>query len=150
MGGKWEEVGHRRHSGLRDAHEIAGRVSDGAVAHPPRLGRRFLEDLGARRLDLLKGGVKVVGPEDCGLERSLRHQCQESVALDLRATTVGLGQDYVEVLARGTNSDPAEAFGRDIGAHFEAERIAVEAQRRVGIVDRDEHGGNGERHGPII
>ena len=35
----------------------------------------------------------------------------------------------------------------DVVADLEAERVAVEAERGVGVVDGDEHGGDGDGHG---
>src|SRR6185312_13300365 len=56
----------------------------------------------------------------------------------------------VDVLSRGGDGDPAEAVGRDIVADLETERVTVEAERGVGVVDGDEHGGNGDGHGSTI
>ena len=70
--------------------------------------------------------------------------------LGLRTTAVRLGQDDVDVLSRGANGDPAEAFGRDVGSNFEAERVAVETERSVGVVDGDEHCGDGDWHAITI
>ena len=94
--------------------------------------------------------VEVLGAEDRGLQRPLRHQRQEGVAFDLRATAVRLEQDDVDVLPRGADGDPAEAVGRDVGADLEAERVPVEAERGVGVVDGDEHGGHGDCHGTTV
>jgi len=38
-------------------------------------------------------------------------------------------------LPRRADGDPAEAAGRDVVADIEAERVAVEAERGVGVVD---------------
>jgi hypothetical protein len=65
---------HRFRSGLGNADEIARRVADGAVAHPPGLGCRLLKNFGARLPDSLEGAVEVVGTKDRGLQRSLRHE----------------------------------------------------------------------------
>src|SRR5262245_53466169 len=59
---------------------------------------------------------------------------------------MGLGQDDVDVLSRRPDRDPAEPARCDVVANLEAERVAVEAERLVGVVDRDEHGGNGDCH----
>ena len=80
----------------------------------------------------------------------LRHERQEGVALGLRTTAVRLEQDDVDVLARGADGDPAEAVGGDVVADLEAERVAVEAERLVGIVDGDEHGGDGDCHATTV
>src|SRR5437773_9412439 len=109
-------IASRPHSGLRDAHEVARGVAERAVARAPRLGRRLLEYLGARGPDLLERGVEIVGAEDRSLQRALRHERQEGVALDLRKAAVRLEQDDVDVLPWGTDGDPAEALGRDVVA----------------------------------
>lgn len=68
-------------SGLRDADEVARGVAKGTVTGAPGLGGRLLEHLGARCPDPLERGVEIVGAEDRRLQRTLRHQRQESVAL---------------------------------------------------------------------
>ena len=70
--------------------------------------------------------------------------------LGLRTTAVRLGQDDVDVLSRGANGDPAEALRRDVGADLEAERVAIETQRNVGVVDGNEHCGDGDWHAITI
>src|SRR5262245_10746895 len=57
-----------------------------------------------------------------------------------------LEEDDVEVLVGRADGDPAEATRFDVVAYFEAERVAVEEQRGVGIVDRNEHRGHGDCH----
>jgi len=84
------------------------------------------------------------------LERALGHERQEGVALGLRTTAVRLGQDDVDVLSRGADGDPAEAVGGDVVADLEAERVPVEAERGVRVVDGDEHGGNGDGHATTV
>ena len=44
-----------------------------------------------------------------------------------------LGQDDVDVVTRGADGDPAEPVGRDVVADLEAERVAVEAERGLGV-----------------
>ncbi len=117
-------------SGLRDADQVARGVTERAVARAPGLRHRLLQHLGARRADLLERGVEVVGTEDRRLQRALRHEREEGVALGLRPTAVGLEQDDVDVLAGSTDGDPAEAAGRDVVADLEAESVAVEAAVR--------------------
>ena len=46
------------------------------------------------------------------------------------------------------DGDPAEALVGDVVADLEAERVAVERQRRVGVVDLDEACGEREIHAP--
>ena len=57
-----------------------------------------------------------------------------------------LEQDDVEVLPRGADGDPAKAVGRDVVAYLETQRVALEAEGRVRVVDGDEHGGDGDCH----
>src|SRR5581483_260659 len=63
---------------------------------------------------------------------------------------VRLEQHDVDVLTGGTHGDPAEPSGGDVEAHFEAERVAVEAERGVGVVDRNERRGKGDCHATNI
>src|SRR3954454_4746380 len=135
---------------LRNAHEVAGGVAERAVARSPRLGCRLLEHLRARCPDLLEGGVEVVRAEDGRLHRPLRHQAQQGVALGRRTTTMRLGQHDVDVLARCPDSYPAEAMGCDVVADLEAECVPIEDEGFVGVVDRDEHGGDGDCHASTL
>src|SRR3954452_4803308 len=137
-------------SGLRDPDHVPRRVPERAVARTPRLRHRLLEHLGPRGAQLLEGRVEVVGPEDGHLQRALGDQREQGVALDLREAAVRLEQDDVEVLPQGADGDPAEAVGRDVVAHLEAQRVTVEAEGLVGVVDRDEHGRDGDCHGPPL
>jgi hypothetical protein len=61
-----------------------------------------------------------------------------------------LEQDDVDVLPLGADGDPAEAFIRDVEADLEAERVAVEEERFVRVVDGDEHGGDGDCHASTV
>src|SRR4051812_12543615 len=61
-----------------------------------------------------------------------------------------LRQHDADVLAGRTNGDPAEALGRDIVADLEAESIPVEAEGLVGVVDGNEHRGNGDCHAMTV
>jgi hypothetical protein len=140
----------RRRSGLCDADEVARRVAERAVARSPRLRDRLLEHLRARRSDLLEGGVEVVGAEDRGPERALRDECEQGVALGLRTTAVRLRQHDADLLSGSADGDPAEAVGRDVVADLEAERVPIEDERGVGVVDGDEHGGNGDCHATTV
>ena len=55
------------------------------------------------------------------------------------AISVELSHRNVDILARGADSDPAKAVVLDVLAHFETQSVAVEAERLVWIVNRDEH-----------
>jgi hypothetical protein len=105
-----------------------------------------LEHLGTRRPDRFEGGVQVVGAEDRSLQRTLSDQRQQRVALGLRTTAVRLGQNDVDVLTGRSDGDPAESAGGDVVTHFQAQRVAVETERGIGIVDGDEHRGDGDCH----
>ena len=60
-------------------------------------------------------------------------------------------QDDLDVGLRGAaDGDPAEAFAGDVVAQFEAERIAVEGQCEVGVMDLDEATGKSEIHAPKL
>ena len=116
----------------------------------PGLGDGLLEDLGARRPDLFEFRVEVVRSEDRRLERSLGDQGQKAIALGLRAPAVGLEQDDVDILAGCANGDPTEPLGRDVVADLEVERVAVEAECGIGVVDGDEGGGEVDCHATTV
>src|SRR5580698_1572140 len=62
------------------------------------------------------------------------------VTSDRRASpSVRLGQDDVEVLPGGADGHPAELARLDVVADLETERVAVEAERGLGVVNGDEH-----------
>jgi hypothetical protein len=68
----------------------------------------------------------------------LGHQGEESIALGLRTAPVRLKEDDVYVLLGRSDSDPAEISRGHVVAYLEAESVAVEGQRVIRIVDRDE------------
>ena len=137
-------------SGLRDPHEVARRVAERAVAGAPGLRHRLLQHLGAGGPDRLERGVEVVGAEDRGLERALRHEREQRVALGLRATAVRLEQHDVDVLPGAPTVTQRKPSDGDVVADLEAEGVAVEAERGVGVVDGDEHGGDGDCHAATV
>jgi len=46
-----------------------------------------------------------------------------------------LEQDDFDLLPGGADGDPAEAVGSDVVADLEAERVAVETERGVGVME---------------
>src|SRR5450432_3876235 len=126
----------RLHGGwMVDAHQIAGRVTHGTVPRAPRLLGRFLHDLGARRAHLLGRGLEVVGVEVDAVQGALGDEGSDRVVVGGAAAQV-VGEDDRDVgLGGGADSDPAEAFAGDVVAQFEAEFVAVEGQREVGVSD---------------
>jgi hypothetical protein len=50
-------------------------------------------------------------------------------------------------LVCGSDREPAFAAVADVAAELEAERVAIEVQRRVGVVVREEGRVNGDVHG---
>src|SRR5580704_425469 len=111
---------------LLNADQVPRRVAEGTVAYAPRLGRGLLEHLGARCPHLLEGGVEVVRAEDRSLQRPLGHERQEGIALRLRAPTMRLREDDVEVLSWAADGHPAEFSRLDVVADLETERVAIE------------------------
>ena len=123
---------------LVDAHQVAGRVAHGEVPRAPRLVGRLLHDLGARGAHLLEGGVEVVGVEVDAVQRALGEQGGERVAVGGAAVQVVREDDRDAGLGGGADGDPAEVFLGDVVAQLEAERVAVEGQGEVGVMDQDE------------
>ena len=70
----------------------------------------------------------------------------EGVALGLGPAAVGLEEHDVDVLPDRTDGHPAEAVAGDVVADLEPERVPVEAEGLVGVVDGYEHVGDGGCH----
>jgi len=122
-------------TGLVDADQVARRVADGEVLGAPELLGRLLHDLGARGAHLLEGGVEVVGVEVDAVQGALGQQGGERVDVGGAAVQV-VGEDDPDVgLGGGADGDPAEVFAGNVVAQFEAERVAVEGQCEVGVMD---------------
>ena len=81
----------RYERGCRTGREKHSRALPKAETPAPEAPQR-------RTRGLLEGGVEVVGPEDRCLQRPLRHERQQRVALGLGTTAVRLRQDDVDVL----------------------------------------------------
>ena len=50
--------------GLAEPNEVAGRVAERTVPHAVKLIHRLLQDLATSGLDVLEGGIAVLGAED--------------------------------------------------------------------------------------
>ena len=91
--------------------------------------------------------VDVVGADEHAVERALGQQAGEQVAVLVGVTHARGYEDDLEVgLRRRRDREPAEAGERDVDLDFEAERIAIEGERLVLVVDGDERVGDGEVH----
>ena len=131
---------------LVDAHQIAGWVTHGEVPRAPRLLGRLLHDLGAGGAYLLERGVEVVGVEVDAVQGALGDEGGERIAVGGAAVQVVREDDRDAGLRGGADGDPAEAVAGDVVAQFEAERVAVEGQCEVGVMDLDEALGESEIH----
>src|SRR5690606_38946913 len=107
---------------------------EGAVAQAPRPVDGFLEDLGTGGPDSLEGRVEVVGTEDDHGEGAPGEEFLEGVAVLLGAGGVRLGEHDARRAAEG---DPAAAVRRDVVVYLQAERVTVEGERLVHVVDGD-------------
>src|ERR1022692_476815 len=123
---------------LRDAHRVARGVPERAVARAPGLVDGLLQHLGAGGPHLLEGRVEIVGAEDGHRQDSLDEQLLQGVAVSLGPAGVRLGEHDLKVwLGRAAEGDPAEPARGDVVAHLKAERVAVEGERLVQVVDGD-------------
>src|SRR3954452_11147160 len=61
-----------------------------------------------------------------------------------------LGQHDVDVLPRRPDGHPAEAVSCHVVADLQPERVAIEDEGLVGVVHRDEHGGDGDCHASTL
>src|SRR6185437_17124325 len=128
--------------GLLDPEPVPGRVADRGVADTPGLAGGFGEHLDAGGLgDLGERSVEVVDPEMDGVELALRQLGGDRIAVLLRAAGMRLREDDADLgLALGDEGDPAKTALLDLELHGQAERVAVEGEGRVGIVDEDVNG----------
>ena len=76
----------------------------------------------------------------------LATQGGERVAVGRAAVEVVREDDRDAGLGGGADGDPAEVVAGDVVAQLEAERVAVEGQREVRVVDEDEARGKREVH----
>ena len=89
-------------------------------------------------MQLLEGGVEVVGVEVDAVQGALGDEGGERVAVGGAAVQVVREDDRDVGLGGGADGDPAEVSAGDVVAQLEAERVAVEGQREVGVMDEDE------------
>jgi hypothetical protein len=47
-------------------------------------------------------------------------------------------------LSRSADGDPSKSLGRDVHTDFETESVAVKAESGVGVVNKNEHCGDGD------
>ena len=86
-------------------------------------------------------GVEVLAGEMDRVQLSLGQERGQRVPVVLGSTPVRLGQHDPDLgLGVGDECDPAEAIVRHVEAHGEAEGVAIEGKRGLGIVDGDVHG----------
>ena len=117
---------------------------------PHGLVGRLLHDLGAGVAHLLEGCVEVVGMEVDPVQSALGDQRGERVVVGGTAVEVVGEDDPHTGLGRGADGDPAEVALGDVVAELETKRVAIEAEREVGVVDEHEAGGKREVHAPHI
>ena len=80
------------------------------------------------------------------LRAPLARRRGERVAVGGAAVQVVGEDDRDAGLGGGADGDPAEVIAGDVVAQLEAERVAVEGQREVGVMDEDEALGESEVH----
>src|SRR5450755_2316334 len=123
---------------LRDAHRVARGVPERAVARAPGLVDGLLQHLGAGGPHLLEGRAEIAGAEDDHRQDALGEQFLQGIAVGLGPARVRLGEHDLQVrLGRAGQGDPAEPVRGDVVAHLKAERVAVEGERGVQVVDGD-------------
>src|SRR4051812_49162742 len=66
---------------LLDPHQVAGRISYGAVADAVRLLGGLLDDLGIVGLEPLERRVEVAGPQEDPAVGALRHHLRDGATL---------------------------------------------------------------------
>ena len=123
---------------------------NGAVANPVRLVGRLLDDLGVAGLEPLERAVEVGGGQDDAGVGALGHHLGDGAALVVGDAGVGgrrVQDDGRAGLVGGADRDPAHPVVPDVVADLEAERVAVEGQRGVRVVVREEARVNGDVHG---
>src|SRR5215218_531624 len=134
---------------LLDPHHAAGRVTEGAVPHAVRLVGGLLDDVGAAGLQLLEGAVHIGGgQQDVGVG-ALGHHLGDGAALVVGHARLGPGRvedDGRAQLRGGSDRDPPHPVVTDVVADLEAEDVAIEGQRCVGVVVREEGRVDGDVH----
>src|SRR6516165_3661503 len=136
---------------LLNADQVAGGITEGAVANPVRLLGRLLDDLGVAGLQPLEEAVEVLGgQEDAGVA-ALGHHLRDGAALVVGDAAARRGRrlqdDGRAGLAGGADRNPAQPAVSDIVADLEAEGVAIEGQGGVRVVVRKEGPMDGDVHG---
>ena len=120
-------------------NEVPGRVSEGAIAHAVGLVHRLLDHLGAGCLYAIEGPLEVRGREVQPPQQALRKEVADRRPVRRRDAGIGCRrceQDAYVGLRGRSHGDPAHAPGAHVAAHLEAQRVAIERDRLVVIVDR--------------
>ena len=135
---------------LLDADEVARGIAEGTVADPVRLVGRLLDDFGVAGLQPGEGAVDVGGGQvDAGVG-ALGHHLGDGPALVVGDAGGGLRRvqdDGRAGLVGGADRDPVHPAVFDVAADLEAEGVAIEGQRGVGVVVREERRVDGDVHG---
>src|SRR6266511_6186369 len=135
---------------LLDADQVARWIAEGAVANPVRLLDRLLDDLGVAGLQPREDAVEVGRGQQDPAVGALGHHLGDGAALVVGDAGVGgrrRQEDGRAGLAGRADRDPAHLAVSDVAADLEAEGVAVEGQRGVRVVVREEARVNGEVHG---
>jgi len=101
---------------------------------------------GARVAHPREGRIEVVGLEVDAVQGALGHEGGDCVAVGGAAVQIVREDDGDAGLGGGADGDPAEVLAGDIVAQLKAERVAVEGQGGVGVMDDDEARGKREIH----
>src|SRR5918995_3644811 len=142
-------VVRRRSAQLLDPDHVASRVADRAVADAVRLLGRLLHDLGVAGLQPVEGAVEVLRRQQQRGVRALGHHLGDGATLVVGQA--GVGRRWVEHdggagLVDRADRDPAHRALADVVADLEAEQVAVEGERGLGVVVREEAGVDGDVH----
>src|SRR5713226_6422045 len=126
---------------LAEPDEVAGRVAERAVPHAVRLINWLLQHIATSGPDVLEGRIAILGAEDDATQLTLGEHLLHYLAVGRGCVGVGKWrlEDDVDVrLALGPDRGPAHALVFDVAAHLQPEKISVEGERLVVVVDGDE------------
>src|SRR5712692_7318175 len=126
---------------LTEPNQVAGRVAERAVPHAIRLINRLLQHLATSGPDVLEGRIAILGAEDDAAQLTLGEHLLHDLAVGRGCVGVGEWrlEDDVDVrLALGPDRGPAHALVFDVAAHLQPEKIPVEGECLVVVVDGDE------------
>ncbi len=140
----------RRLSALLNADQVACGIADGAVANPPWLLGRFLDDVGVAGLQPLEDAVEIFGGQYEHGVRALGHHLDDGAALVVGDAGVGgrrVQDDGRAGLVGGADRDPAHLAVSDVVTDLEVEGVAIEGQGCVRVLVREEARVNGDVHG---